>query len=96
MNRVDLTGRIVECSTMRYSPSGMPVLELKLEHESTTEDTGVPRKIHLILRSMAMGNMAENLIQCPVDSSWRFTGFLASAKNSKSIVFHIQSIQSVS
>jgi primosomal replication protein N len=96
VNRVDLTGRIVEVSTLRYSPSGLPVVELKLEHESTIEDTGIPRKIYLTLRSIAMGSVAESLIKLQIDSHWLFTGFLASAKNSKSIVFHIQSIQTVS
>jgi primosomal replication protein N len=96
VNRVELTGRIVEISTMRYSPSGLPVVELKLEHESTIEDTGIPRKIHLTLRSIAMGNVAENLIKLPIDSFWTFTGFLVSTKNAKSVVFHIQHIQSVS
>jgi primosomal replication protein N len=96
VNCVDLTACIVEISTLRYSPSGLPVVDLKLAHESTLEDSGAPRKVNLMLRSMAMGNMAESLIQLPIDTSWKFTGFLASAKNSKSIVFHIQSFQSVS
>ena len=96
MNRVDLTACIVEISTLRYSPSGLPVVDLKLAHESTLEDSGASRKISLMLRSMAMGHMAEKLIQLQMYTSWEFTGFLASAKNSKSIVFHIQNFQSVS
>jgi primosomal replication protein N len=94
VNRVDLTGRIVEVSMLRYTPSGLPVVDFKLEHESSVEETGVPRKVNLTLKSIAMGTLAEKLIQLPIDTFSKFSGFLASGKNSKSIIFHIQSIHS--
>lgn len=96
MNCVELTARIVEISVLRYTPSGFPVVDFQLEHESSIEESGTVRKIHLLLKSIAIGNMAEKLIHLQMNTIWKFSGFLTSTKNSKSIVFHIQSIQSVS
>jgi primosomal replication protein N len=95
VNCLVLSANIVEISTLRYSPSGLPVVDLKLEHDSNHVEAGITRKVNLMIRSIAMGDMAEVLIQQPIGSSWSFTGFLAVSKNSKSIVFHIQSFQTV-
>jgi len=47
----------------------------------------------LLLKSVAIGTMAETMLQLPLDNLYRFTGFLASTQKSKSVIFHIQSIQ---
>lgn len=81
---------------MRYSPSGLPVVEVRLEHESQLEEAGVQRKVNLMLKSKAVGILAEKLALQELNSTFVFTGFLASGKNSKSVIFHIHSYQSVS
>ena len=93
MNRLEIVARIVEISTIRYSPAGLPVVDAQLEHESTVEEAGIQRKTHLLLKSIALGILAEKLTKLPVENSFKFSGFLASSQKSKSIVFHIQSIQ---
>jgi len=40
-----------------------------------------------------MGIMAEKLVQLPLEKFFKFTGFIASTPKSKSVIFHIQSIQ---
>ena len=94
MNRVHLTARIVEISAIRYSPAGLPVVEALIEHDSQIEEAGIQRNVVLLLRSKAMGILAEKLALIPLQTSLVFTGFLANGKNSKSIVFHIHSYQS--
>lgn len=81
---------------MRYSPSGLPVVEVRLEHESQLEEAGVQRKVNLMLKSKAVGILAEKLALQELNNTFLFTGFLASGKNSKSVIFHIHSYQSVS
>ncbi len=81
---------------MRYSPSGLPVVEVRLEHESQLEEAGIQRKVNLILKSKAVGILAEKLALQELNSTFLFTGFLASGRNSKSVIFHIHSYQSVS
>jgi primosomal replication protein N len=92
VNRFDIVARISEVSATRYTPAGLPVVDCQLEHDSTLEEAGSQRKIHLLLKSVAMGTMAEKMIQMPLEILCRFTGFLASTQKSKSVIFHIQSI----
>jgi len=81
---------------MRYSPSGLSVVEFRLEHESQMEEAGVLRKVKLFLKSKAVGILAEKLVLQELNTNYLFCGFLASSTNSKSVVFHIHSYQSVS
>jgi len=75
---------------MRYTPAGIPALNLKLEHESETQEAGQARQIKVAVKAVAFGTLAERLAKQAVGSVWRFNGFLGNARNGKSIVFHIQ------
>jgi primosomal replication protein N len=96
VNRVDLMAHVEEISPMRYTPSGLPVVECRLIHESDIEEAGIVRKVHLSLKSKAVGILAEKLIRQPLNTSFLFTGFLASGTKSTSVIFHIHSYQTVS
>jgi len=96
MNRVELTACVTELSAMRYTPAGLPALDIRLEHESTLEEAGQSRQVKLALRAVALGALAERVARQTVGSTWVFQGFLATPRNSKTVIFHLQDIQSVS
>jgi primosomal replication protein N len=96
VNQVVLTACIAEVSTMRYTPAGLPALDLRLEHASQIEEAGQQRVVKANLKTVALGSVAERLVQQPLGSEWQFTGFLASPRNSKNVVLHIQNFQSIS
>jgi primosomal replication protein N len=75
---------------MRYTPAGIPALNLRLEHESETQEAGQPRQIKVAVKAVAFGAMAERLAKQAIGSVWKFSGFLGNARHGKSIVFHIQ------
>ncbi|MEY4758198.1 MAG: hypothetical protein RJA34_3096 [Pseudomonadota bacterium] len=75
---------------MRYTPAGLPALNLVLEHASKAEEAGQIRQVKLQIKAIAVGSVAERLVKQAVGSQWSFSGFLASARNVKSVVFHIQ------
>jgi primosomal replication protein N len=75
---------------MRYTPAGLPALNFKLEHESEMLQEGVNRTVKAAIRAVAFGTLAERLAQQAIGSVWRFKGFLASARQGKTVVFHIQ------
>ena len=75
---------------MRYTPAGVPVLELTLAHSGQVQQLGAQRTVSLTLNAMAFGKDAELLIKQPIGSQWQFSGFLADARRGKSVVFHIQ------
>jgi len=66
---------------------------MKLEHESTVQEMGQTRQVKAAVKAVAFGAIAERLIKQAIGSSWRFTGFLASPRNSKQLVLHVQDFQ---
>ena len=100
-NFVKLAARIAEASPLRYTPAGIPALNLVLEHESEIEEAGVTRQVKLTVRAVAFGTLAETSVKTELGKLQMFTGFLTNissktARTSKSIVFHIQDIHSIS
>lgn len=95
MNHVALTAGIVEANALRYTPAGLPALDLKLEHESVVEEAGQNRQVKAMIKAVALGVIAERLGAQPIGSVFRFTGFLATPRNGKSVVLHIQEFQQV-
>jgi len=95
VNRLELVARIDSISILRYSPVGVPVLDFMLLHESTVVEANEPRKIQLEMKSIAIGSLAERVQGFELGSIWSFDGFLGSSKNKKSVVFHVQEINTV-
>ena len=93
MNRTELTACIAEQSALRYTPAGLPALDLILEHASEVQEAGQMRKVQLKLRALAIGSLAERLAKQAVGSVWTFQGFLATPRQGKSVVLHIQEFQ---
>jgi len=75
---------------MRYTPAGLPALSFRLEHESELLQEGVKRAVKVAIKAMAFGTLAERLSKQAIGSVWKFSGFLANARQGKSVVFHIQ------
>jgi primosomal replication protein N len=93
VNRTELIACIAEQAALRYTPAGLPALELILEHVSEAEEAGQMRKVQLKLRALAIGSMAERLVKQAAGSVWTFQGFLATPRQGKSVVLHIQEFQ---
>ena len=95
MNQVVLSARIAEIAALRYTPAGLPALDLRLEHESQAVEAGQARQVKADVRAKALGSVAEGIARQPVGSPWRFTGFLANPRNGRHPVLHIQSFEPV-
>ena len=93
MNQTILSARIAEAQALRYTPAGLPALDLRLEHESETLEAGTPRQVRVEIRAVAFGADAETLVRQAIGSAFRFTGFLAAPRHGKHPVLHIQSFQ---
>jgi primosomal replication protein N len=90
VNHVVLTACIAELGSMRYTPAGLPALDMRLEHESSIQEAGQARQVNAAIKAVAFGAVAEAIRIHPLGSSFRFTGFLATPRNGKYVVFHIQ------
>ena len=93
MNQVVLSACIAEASALRYTPAGLPALDVRLEHESEVTEAGQQRQVKALVKARAFGSVAESIGKQSVGSLWRFTGFLATPRNGKHPVLHVQQFQ---
>jgi primosomal replication protein N len=93
VNQTILSARIAEAKPLRYTPAGLPALDLLLEHESEALEAGTTRQVKVQIRAVAFGTDAETLARQAIGSGFRFTGFLAALRGGKHPVLHIQSFQ---
>ncbi|MDB5730170.1 MAG: single-strand binding protein/Primosomal replication protein n [Variovorax sp.] len=92
-NQLLLTACVAEAGALRHTPAGLPAIDLKLEHESSLEEAGQSRQVKAALKAVAFGAVAERLARQALGSLWLFQGFLATPRNGKHAVFHIQDFQ---
>ena len=52
-NQFELLARVVQVQSLRYTPAGIPVINLVLEHESTVTELDTPRLVKLQLKAVA-------------------------------------------
>ena len=74
---------------MRYTPAGLPALDLGLKHESEVTQEGTPRKVSMEIKARAVGQITQRLARVDIGSSHGFAGFLGSQRNGRGIVFHV-------
>jgi primosomal replication protein N len=97
INCFELTARIDALKPLRYTPAGLPALDLELDHESDVTEAGQNRQIKMRVMAVALGSLAEALVKQAIGTTWRFSGFMAASRSkpqpSKQLVFHIQAFQ---
>ena len=87
-----LTARLQERAALRYTPAGLPALDLSLKHESQVTQDGQARQVFFEIRARALGDITQQVAQLELGSTHGFAGFLASARNGRGIVFHVTEI----
>ena len=92
-NQLLLSACVAEIGVLRYTPAGLPAVDMRLEHESSIDETGQPRLVKAALKAVAFGAVAERLGRQALGSPWLFRGFLATPGNGKQAVFHIQDFE---
>ena len=92
MNRLVLTAQLVERGAMRYTPAGLPALDLKLQHESTVTEDGSPRQVSMEIKALGIGAITQHLSALALGSSGTFAGFLATARNGRGLLFHVTAL----
>jgi primosomal replication protein N len=90
VNQLVLTACLVEVSSLRYTPAGLPALNFSLESDTEVQEMSATRQVKVSLKALAIGHLAESIGKQAVGSVWKFTGFLGAARQGKNVVFHIQ------
>jgi primosomal replication protein N len=88
-----MTARIVERGALRFTPAGLPALDVSLRHESSISQPDSVRKLAFEIRGRAVGAVTDALGKAELGVEHDFQGFLGSQRNGRGIVFHIQTIE---
>ena len=89
MNRLVLTAQLVERGALRYTPAGLPALDLSLKHESEVTQDGQPCKVWFEIKARALGEITQRVARVEMGSTHGFAGFLGSQRNGRGVVFHV-------
>jgi primosomal replication protein N len=95
MNRLVLQATLVQRQAMRYTPAGLPALDLSLAHSSTVSEDGQPRQVSFEMRAVAIGAVTQSLTPLPLGSTGTFAGFLTSQRNGRGLLFHITEVDGI-
>lgn len=93
MNRLLLSAQLVERGALRYTPAGLPALDIGLKHESTVTENGSPRKVSMEMRAVGLGEVTQPLAALALGAEALFAGFVTAARNGRGLVFHITSVE---
>ena len=89
MNRLVLSAQLVERGALRYTPAGLPALDMSLKHESEVTQEGQPRRVSMEIKARAIGEITQRLARLELGSKHGFAGFLGSQRNGRGTVFHV-------
>lgn len=77
---------------MRYTPAGLPALDLRLKSDTEVSEDGQPRKVSLEIKAVAIGEVTQAARALALGAPATFAGFLAASRNGKGLVFHVTAI----
>jgi primosomal replication protein N len=89
MNRLVLHAKLEERGALRYTPAGLPALDLSLAHQCELSHEGQARKVTATVKALVMGSLVAPVASLPLGSQAVFAGFLAAARNGRGLLFHI-------
>jgi primosomal replication protein N len=90
VNRYQVIGTLQERQSLRYTPAGVPALDMQIEHLST-DLNGHDATVNL--SSVAFGLVAQTLSSTPLGSTLKLDGFLRHSAKSKKLIVQIESFE---
>jgi len=96
LNRVELTGVLIERKALRFTPAAVPVTECVIGHQSEQVEAGSPRRVECEIQAIGLGETARWLQAATPGVTVRLTGFMAAkSKNTKQLRLHVTTIEFV-
>ena len=88
-NRLTLTATLQHKEPLRYSPAGVPILQMRIAHESEQIEAGHPRRVTCEIPAVAVGDVAARLATESIETEWRFSGFIANKRRYEIAELHV-------
>jgi primosomal replication protein N len=90
---LSIGGQLTELDDLRYTPAGVPRIEMTIRHASTREEAGMQRQVQCEVPALALGEVAQQAASLKVGQQVRAEGFLAQCSlRSTQLVMHIDKI----
>jgi primosomal replication protein N len=93
MNRLVLSATLVERAAPRYTPAGLPALDISVKHESTVSEDGQARQVSFEMKAVAIGAVTRQLAPLDMGCALDLGGFITSTRNGRGLLFHITSVE---
>ncbi len=89
-NEVVIDGRLLKRSALRYTPAGIPAVDLLVGHSSIQREAGGEREARCEIEAVALGEMAVKLSAAKLNQSLQIGGFLTRhSVGNRKLVLHI-------
>ncbi|MDP1862890.1 MAG: primosomal replication protein N [Thiobacillus sp.] len=76
MNRLVISGALIQVDPVRYSPAGVPITEAVIQHSSSQEVASQARQVECELTIQASGTLAQQLAQLATGTQVKLEGAL--------------------
>ncbi|HWU83693.1 MAG TPA: primosomal replication protein N [Methylophilaceae bacterium] len=94
MNRLVVSGEVVQIAPLRYTPAGLPLLGFVVRHQSEQIEADMPRKVECEVSVIAIGKIAEQAQAIQMASQVKLAGFLAKRSlKSSQLVLHLNAFE---
>jgi len=78
-NLLQLTAQLSWKDQLRYTPAGIAVQDMRLQHQSRQFEAGAWREVRVELDARALDQLAHRLTNCELGKTLQCQGFLAPA-----------------
>ena len=94
MNRLVISGALIQVDPLRYSPAGVPIAEAVIQHRSSQAVAGQPRQVECELTVQASGSLASQLAQLAAGMQVKLEGALnRRSVNSRQLILILNRIE---
>jgi primosomal replication protein N len=96
-NRLEIEGEVVALDLLRYTPAGIPLVNITFRHTSIQNEAGMKRQAECEIQAVAMDELAKKAVKLSIGEQIKVVGFLArkSLKNDR-LMLHINELEIIS
>ncbi|HWR76205.1 MAG TPA: primosomal replication protein N [Thiobacillus sp.] len=94
MNRLVISGALIQVDPLRYSPAGVPIAEAVIQHRSSQAVATQARQVECELTVQASGSLAAQLAQLATGTQVKLEGALnRRSVNSRQLILILNRIE---
>jgi len=96
-NLLVIQGELLKVEELRFTPAGIPILNVVIGHLSEQVEAGMKRRVECEVNAMIMGELAKTCQTLTAGTAVKAAGFLAKRGfKSTQLVMHINKLEQVS